>query len=490
MTRRLMRRAGTGKFALLWTVSLLFALSDRGSGDTFGGHLAAALSNQYYTVFAVLPICLLIFGGLMEDDPEPVILRHGTYFRYFFRKWLSECVLAVPLWAGQLAALALSGIGLPAGGWVRRTDVLRLLAGIFPGPAGAAVCGAIHLLLGYWLIALLTLWLGHFLPRAGAVGTLAGLYVLTVFQMKLPILSRPPLVYLTGLSHWVLMLHNLTEPWRFPLTLAVTAIFVAVALISTKFFWRRKRLPSGKRPRGLGAYYRRALFSGKNVLFSLGLTVILVGWTWLRLGKITSGRDWTISLMAGPGTGRFYLPGMLSQLVSQMLPLWPLAALVSEAVGGRSVMLAVRLSRKRELTQALLGTALAWLALWLGLTLCALLLPPLLAGREPDMVLLLTSLALRGLDLALQFLLLMLFMALTGSVAAGFIFLTAAHLMCALPLPYWPVGLSGLARFYMTGGNVSVGAAASELVICCAVLSLWLRFRGSKFLFERCGGKI
>ena len=485
-----MRRAGTGKFALLWSVTLLFALSDRASGDTFGGHLAAALSNQYYCVFAVLPVCLLIFGGLMEDDPEPVLLRHGTYFRYFLRKWLSECLLAVPLWAGQLAALALSGVGLPSGGWGRRTDVLCLLAGVFPGPAGAFVCGAIHLLLGYWLMALLTLWLGRFLSKVGAVGALAGLYVLTVFQMKLPVFSRPPLVYLTGLSHWVLMLHNLTEPWRLPLTLAVTAIFAAVALVSTRFFWRKKYLPSKNRPRGLGAYYRRVLFSGKNALFLPGLSLLLAVWTFLRSGGLASGRDWTVSLMAGQGTGSFYFPGMLSQLVSQLLPLWPLAALVSEAVGGRSAMLAARLSRKRELTQALLGTALAWLALWLTLTLCALLLPPLLAGREPDMVLLLTSLALRGLDIAFQFLLLMLFMALTGSVAAGFISLTAAHLMCALPLPYWPVGLSCLARLYMTGGAVSVGAAASELFTCCIVLSLWLYFRGSKFLFERCGGKI
>lgn len=489
MTGRVLRQAGAGKFALLWVISLLFGLTSRASGDTFEGHLAAVLSDQYYMVFAVLPVCLVLFGGLMEDDPEPVLLRHGTYFRYFLRKWRAECVLTVPLWLGQLAALALSGTGLLAGGWGRETRVLRLLAGIFPGPWETVAWGAAHLLIGYWLVALLTLWLGHFLPRTWAAGALAGLYAETVLQMRLPAWSRPPLAYITNLSHWVLMLHNLTAPWRFPLTLAVTAIFVAVALISTKFFWRRKRLPSRKRPRGLGEYYRRALFSGKNVLFSLGLTVILVGWTWLRLGKIGPGREWTVLLMAGQRTGSFYLPGMLSQLVSQLLPLCPLAALVSEALSGRSVLLAVRLSKKRELTLALLGTAAVWLALWLGLTLGALILPPLLARREPDVVLSLTSLALRGLDMALQFLLMTLFLALTGSVAAGFISLTEAHLICALPFPHWPVGLSGLARLDLTGGPVSAGAAAAELGLCCAALLLWLWPRGSKILFERCGGK-
>lgn len=488
MTRRIFRQAGTGKFVLLWAVSLLFGLSYRAAGDTFGGHFAAVLSDQYCAVFAVLPVCLLLFGGLMEDDPEPVILRHGTYFRYFLRKWRSECLLAIPLWVGQLAALAVSGIGLPAGGWIRRTNILRLLAGIFPSPALAILCGALHLLLGYWLLALLTLWLGHFLPRAGAVATLAGLYVLTVFQTRLPVMSHPPLVYLTNLSHWVLMLHNLTEPWRFPLTVAVTLAFVMVVLVSTRFFWRRKRLPSKKRPRGLGAYYRWVLFSGKNVLFLLGILLLLAGWTFLQSGGVGSGQEWALALMAGQGTGRFWLPGMLAQLVAQLLPLWPLAALVSEAAGGASVTLAVRLSKKWELTRALLGTAAVWIVLWLALTFCALFLPPLLAGRGPDAGLALTALALRGMELSFQLLLLMFLLSVTGSVAAGFALLTAAHIACALPLPYWPVGLSCLARLDLTGGNVSVGAAASELVICCTILFLWLRFRGSKYLFERCGG--
>ncbi len=488
MTRRIFRRAGAGKTVLLWAVSLLFGLSDRRAGDTFGGHFAAVLSDQYYMVFAVLPICLALFGGLMEDDPEPVLLRHGGFFRYFLCKWRSECVLTVPLWAGQLIALALSGVGLPAGGWGRETRVLQLLAGIFPGPWTTAVCGAVHLLAGYCLVALLTLWLGHFLPRAGAVGALAGLYVLTVLQMRLPAMAQPPLAYCTNLSHWVLMLHNLTEPWRFPLTAAVTAVFVTLSLLSVRFAWRGRFSGGEKRPRGLGAYYRRALFSRKNTVFLPGLTLLLASWTFLQSGGVGSGREWALTLMAGQGTGRFWLPGMLAQLVSQLLPLWPLAALVSEAVGGASVTLAVRLSGKRELTRALLGTAAVWLALWLGLTLCVLLAPPILAGEAPDVGLALISLALRGLDMTFQFLLLLALMALTGSAAAGFVLLTAAHLACALPLTCWPVGLSCLARLDVTGGTVSVGAAAVELAACCVAAGLWDYFKGTRFLFEKNGG--
>ena len=46
--------------------------------------------------------------------------------------------------------------------------------------------------------------------------------MLAVFWVKPSIMIQPPFCCLTGLNHWMLMLHNLTEPWRLPLTAAIT----------------------------------------------------------------------------------------------------------------------------------------------------------------------------------------------------------------------------------------------------------------------------
>lgn len=113
MIQRLYRQIGPGKYLLLWGITLLFGMSERASGpSTLFAHILAVLNDQYYAVFAILPIFLFICGSVMEDDTELVILRYKNYGRYFWAKWFSLAVLSGGLWLGQMALLALTGSGL------------------------------------------------------------------------------------------------------------------------------------------------------------------------------------------------------------------------------------------------------------------------------------------------------------------------------------------------------------------------------------------
>lgn len=60
-----------------------------------------------------MPLILLSCLPLAEDDPPYVIFRFGSYRHYFIRKWISLCVLPAILVLVQLAAILLSGVGLP-----------------------------------------------------------------------------------------------------------------------------------------------------------------------------------------------------------------------------------------------------------------------------------------------------------------------------------------------------------------------------------------
>lgn len=245
MAKRLVRQIGPGRFLLLWGISLLAGMLHRTDGpQTVHLHLLAVLSDQLYFTFSVLPAFLFLCTGVMEDGPDTAILRYGSYGRYFTAKWRGLCLLCAAAWAGQLLTLALTGFGFPlTGGWETDggiyRDILGLLAARFPAPWMAMACAALHLLAGYWLTALLTLWLGHFLSRSNAIRALMALYVLAVFWVKLPVMSRPPFCWLTGINHWMLLLHNLTEPWRLPLTAAVTPPLVSGMLWSVRRRWRK-----------------------------------------------------------------------------------------------------------------------------------------------------------------------------------------------------------------------------------------------------------
>ena len=495
MIRRVFRQTGTGKFLLLYGISLLFGFSERASGPpALTLHILAVLNDQYYALFAVLPVLLFLCGGLMEDEPEAVLLRYGSYARFFSAKWQALATVATKLWLGQLAALALSGWGLSlTGPWPDMSgpglwrEVFDLLQTVFSRPETALLCAALHLLAGYWITVLLALWLGHFLPRTRAVQALAALYILTVLQMKVP---SPPLTYLTGLSHWVLLLHNLTEPWRFPLTAAVTALVVAVILYTVRFRWQKRPRLSHPTPKGMLPYYRRVLFTWQNLLLAAALASLLIAWTWARGGPPESGRLWVVRLLAGYDTGKFYPIGLLALLLAEVLPLWPLGSLVSWAIGGRSVFLTVRLRRRADLLWSILGTAALWLLLWGALLLAAEVLPVMILDLPIDPALTIGATVLRLLDMALQFLLFLAVLCLTGQTAVGFAILVLSHFLAVLPFPWLPVGLSSLLRLVLpeTGGTISPGIATAVLGGCCALLLVWLRLYGIKRLFEKIGG--
>ena len=223
MTKRLCRQIGFGKPLLFWGFSLAFGLSRRTSMcSALSSHILSLLYNQYYFIFAILPILLFFCGSVMEDDPIIFVLRYGSYKHYFTSKWRSLGVLCSGLWLGQITILFVTGAGLSVikQGWDNFSgssllkEIAPLLVKSFPGAWVAVFCAAVYMLMGYWLIALLTLWLGHFLQRQKAIKVLLALYILTILSIKLPIMSRPPFCYLTGINHWVLLLHILMNANR------------------------------------------------------------------------------------------------------------------------------------------------------------------------------------------------------------------------------------------------------------------------------------
>ena len=496
MVHRLFSELGGGRFVLLWGLSFLFGLSNRAASGTALLHLLSVLNDQYYFVFAVLPVFLFLCGSVLADDPPLVLLHHGTYGRYFFKKWQGLCLLSSALWLGQLVAILLSGVGLPwHGGWVDAVDgpyreVFSLLQAHFPTPWLAVLCCAVQLLFGYWLIALLSLWLGHFFSQSGAVKILMALYVLAILWIKLPILSRPPFVYLTGLNHWILLLHNLTAPWRLWVTAGVTALAVAGMGWSIRFHWQGRLQLPGRRPAGLVPYYLRLLFTVKNLLLLAGVVVLAASWFWLRGGPPESGTDWALRLFAGHGTGLFYPAGLMALLLMEVLPLWPLGALSAQAASERSAFLTIRLRRQRQLMTALLRLSACWLAAYGLLLLAAAVVPPLLLDLAPDWGLALQAVGLKLLDVLAQYLLLLTVLCLTGQAALGFGAVVAAHFLCVLPLPWLPVGLSSLVRLALpqTGGSVPSLLAALFLGILSVALLVWLLRWGAGRLLHHQGG--
>ena len=257
-----------------------------------------------------------------------------------------------------------------------------------------------------------------------------------------------------------------------------------VWLITQK--WRWQPSVSGPGGQGLVSYYLRVLFTRKNGLLLLGLLLPVAAWTWVIGGVPQDGTDWLIRLFAGHGTGYFYPMGLFGLLAIELLPLWPLGVFCTQVAGERSVFLAVRLRRKKDLLGALLYTGLLWILAYGCVLALAAVVPPLLLGFSLNMGLALSAVGLKLLDVAFQFLLILSALCATGQATAGFVAVLLLHFLCVLPIPWLPIGLSSLARLNLpqTGGTVSGAAAAVLLSALCLALILWLYRRGVQRLFN------
>ena len=495
MTKRLCRQIGFGKPLLFWGFSLAFGLSRRTSMcSALSSHILSLLYNQYYFIFAILPILLFFCGSVMEDDPIIFVLRYGSYKHYFTSKWRSLGVLCSGLWLGQITILFVTGAGLSVikQGWDNFSgssllkEIAPLLVKSFPGAWVAVFCAAVYMLMGYWLIALLTLWLGYFLQRQKAIKVLLALYILTILSIKLPIMSRPPFCYLTGINHWVLLLHNLTAGWRFPLTVIVTLLFVVTVICSIQGGWR-SAAHHHRISKGLPAYYRHILFSASNFLVLAISLALLVGWVWCSGGVPIDGREWVIRLLAGHGTGYFYPLGFMALLLAELLPLWPVGRFLIQATSENSALLMIRSKRRNNILRSLLCVSTEWIACCCVSLLMAEVIPIFALNYVIPVELVLEATMLRFLDMVFQFLIIFLFLCLNRNPTFGFLVVVLLHLLSLLPIPWLPVGASSLLRLRIegTGGTSLPVTTTVELVVCNLILLTWIWYYGARYLFGK-----
>lgn len=268
LIRKNIRLLGIGKNLLLFIGCFLFSFSSRGGTVlSFEQHLLSGTTEHYYLIFFLMPLVLLSCLPLAEDDPPYVIFRFGSYRHYFIRKWISLGVLPAILVLVQLAAILLSGVGLPMENTWRLPDgsleaeLFEALSQVFSSPL-TAFAGCIgYLFLGIWLISGLCIWLAHFAGHKHSVRIVVGLYVLSILWVKVPGIHAFPI---TGLNHLLIFHHNLGIPHRWLVT-GITAALLALFLIGSVCFpSKRKLLGKSQKRRGVQAYYQRALFQKQN----------------------------------------------------------------------------------------------------------------------------------------------------------------------------------------------------------------------------------
>ena len=496
LIRKNIRLLRIGKPLLLFIGCLLFSLSSRsGAVLSFEQHLLSAVTDHYYLTFFLLPLILLSCFSLAEDDPSYVVFRFGSYHRYFFRKWISLCVLPAILVLVQMAAILLSGVGLSGGNtWILpvgslEAELFEALSQVFSSPLTALAACTGYLFLGIWLIFGFSMWLAHFAGHKWAVRIMVGLYVLSILWVKVPAIHALPV---TGLNHLLIFHHNLGSPTRWFVT-GITAALLFLFLVGTVRFPMKTKQRKGLQGRGIQAYYRKALIQKQNLMILCGIVLGMTVYKGLSNPYLTSGQEWVYHLFSGHGTGLFHILAFLEMLLVNTAPLYLIAVFVEASISDQSIFVAIRTNSRKEMFHGILRTVIGFTAIYSALWLLSGLVGGLFFVDTMDsntIRFLLECAGIKFLDILLQAFVMLLCYLLTKQITVGFLVILAGNFLCVIPqkwVTYLPFGLSGTTRVDWISFGVGIPVVTTVMILIggLAVTLGLLELLGSKKLIRR-----
>ena len=485
---------GYGKALALFVGCLIFSIAGRyGENMSYEQHILAAASDHYYLTYFMLPIVLLSCFSFLEDDEEQVILRFGSYRRYFTKKWLSTGIIAAVLVSVQSVAVLLSGIGLGfSNSWqlsqpAVSAELFDKLQQFFPTPLHAFATYALYQLLGTWFVFGICLWVGHFAGRKWSVKILIAAYIISALWIKIPILQKIPL---TGLNHWIILHHNL--PDRFTVTGITSALLLLIIMVSLRFTRWFKIVQTSTRKGGVTIYYLRELVTMRNLLILCVVVAGIVPYKGLGNSWMTSGEEWVCTLFAGHGTGYFRIFPFLEMLIVNSAPLYLLAIFVERIISGQSIFVSIRAKGRRSLFISLISASIIFIAIYSVLWFVGGTLGGIIFGYSMDSIslrLLIGEVCLKYLDILVQYLVMITLYLLTKQITVGFLALVAGNMLSAMPVQwvnYLPFGMSSTARLELLeiGFGIPLVEALGIAGVCALAVGLWLTVFGYRKLYR------
>lgn len=487
---------GYGKVLALFVGCMLFSLSSRyGNHLSFEQHILSAVSDHYFLIYFLLPVMLLSCFSFLEDDSEQTILRFGSYYTYFWKKWLGSGLNSAAMVAVQTTAILISGIGLNVkNDWILyqnaiNTDLFDKLQQWFPNPLVTFILFTIYQLLGIWFVFGLCIWIGHFAGRKWSVRILVTLYVLSALWIKIPALQEIPV---TGLNHLIILHHNFASSYRIAVT-GITAVTLwTFMLLSLRFTWRLIILQRPKYRRGIAAYYQKTLTTKHNFMIMCAIVFGIVLYKGLGNTYLTTSEEWMCALFYGHGTGYFQVLPFLELLIVNIVPLYLLAIFIEHTISGQSMFISIRTKGFKEVLAGILTASIIFITLYVSLWLIGGVLGSIFFGYEFNAAtgkMLLCAAGLKFLDILLQFLVMLGVYLLIKQITVGFLILIVGNMLCFIPIHwinYFPFGLSSMARIELLdpGSGIPVYVAALVMAILSFCLLLLLKCFGYRKLLS------
>lgn len=488
MTRAYLSQIGKGKIILLAFISFLFAFSGRGNHLSYTLHLVSSFSDHYFVLYGFLPLILVCFFPVLDNDPEIVIYRFSKYSTYFMKKWLALALISVLLVMAELVGVLLSGIGLKnISGWALSTSVANdelfpELMKHFASPLTCFFALIVWQWAGVWISSGLLIWIRHFFSKRGTLVIIIIMYLIAALSIKISSLVKIPIF---TFNYLLLLHHNFISEHGISITLFTIAVLIIFILTTVRFYPFVTLKPVV--PKGMLGYYLHQIMTWKNIGIAVSALSLIGFYQYIQIGNMQFNEMWVLEFYSGHGIGYLNPISFIAMLILNGIPIYLLASFTQKAVSDQSAFVSIRAVTKRKLMAAHLCTGGVFVALY---CLILFLFPTVLylfsANKDNVFALKLSAILciLKFLDCFVQYLLFLIVYHISRSTLVAFGLILVGNMLAVIPKQvseYLPLGMSSTARFFEEQ-NIFAAIEIRVFILSglALVLSLYLLILGKK----------
>jgi len=454
------------KLFFVWFVLIIFNLDNRINGSlTPLQFIVESLSNQYYIIYFMIPMFLLITISDLDEEDKYELIRSKTYWNYFKSKIYISCIYSIVFVLSQCLLIICMSVGLKGNGYhinLSQYEALQFYDGKFSNLIVPIIYIVSYMILGFIMMSLFIYTINHFFKKNTVVKIIIVTYLISFISIKI---NSSPLVSLLFLNTYIILHHGIIFGFSISINLLIELLFILLLCIVNKNYWnmsfdlnveklsinRYKKIFYDKC--NINKYYTKKLFSKYNMLSIVFVLLIMCMWKFVSSNESLSLNQYIINVFSGTLIGEKNPLVILEMLVFNLMPIYLLSVFIEAESSFRTSYVNIRLKTSLRWFNSIISAAFSFLFIY---TIINILVPILLGAilnlRYDASVyqLLLLIFVIKLLNLIFEFLILFSIYKISKNITVSFFSIISLNLIAMFPFKliyYIPFGISSLYRY-------------------------------------------
>ena len=480
------------KLFFVWFVLIIFNLDNRINGSLEPlQFIVESLSNQYYIIYFMIPMFLLIIISNIDEEGKYELIRKKTYWNYFKSKIHISFIYSIIFVLSQFLLIICMSIGLKGNRYqtnLSQYEALQFYNGRFSNLIEPIIYIVSYMTLGFIMMSLFIYTINHFLKKNTVIKIIIVTYLISFISIKI---NSMPLVSILFLNTYIILHHGIRFGFGISINLLIEVLFIILICIVNKNYWNVsfdssiKKLSINKYKKNHGkyninGYYTKKIFSKYNMLSIIFVLIIMCIWKFISSNKSISLNQYIINVFSGTLIGEKNPLVILEMLVLNLMPIYLLSIFIESESSFRTSYVNIRLKTSLKWFNSIISIAFSFIFIYTIINI----LVPILLGTMLNLKydasvyqLILLIFIIKMLNSIFEFLILFSIYRISKNITFSFFSIIILNLITMFPFKliyYIPFGISSLYRysFILNQYGINYGLRLNYVIIELLILNI------------------